>query len=139
MTEFELIQVEYMQKEYATNLMDNFYGSVAAMGDQATVIFTLIFGYLLVAHFVGQKLSRPQTVLLTICYLAMTIKLSVHTIIQGFLAEQFMNEYLLVIGREQGPPPALQAWLTIDTPVWYFVYIIASLYYMWSVRHPKTE
>ena len=139
MTEFEILQVEYMEKAYATSLIDNIYGPTAAMGDQATVIFTLIFGYLLVAHFMGSQLSRIQVLVLTICYLSMTIRLSIHTMFQAVVAGELQKELLNVLDVTLEVPVALQVWDKIDQPWWYFVYITASLYYMWSVRRQKPE
>jgi hypothetical protein len=95
---------------------------------------TLLFGYLMAAYFIGAKLTRVQVGIFTTLYLFWVVRLGVVLNIVLISSRITIGEMrkispdlLLAIPSIWGP----YAILTLLT--------LASLYFMWSVRHPKTE
>ncbi len=132
MTEFESFEKSYM-------LLDSMMSITSALHETSTIIFSLIFGYLLVAHFIGKSLSTAQTIILTVLYLSVTTRLALHSLYYLRLGNEAGRLFHEHIGDLPQPNVVEQTLWILDTPLWYYVYILASLYYMWSVRHPKTE
>jgi hypothetical protein len=132
MTEFESFEKGYM-------LLDSMMSITSALHEASTIIWSFIFGYLLVAHFIGKSLSTAQAVVLTVLYLSATLRLVNHSFHYLELGNEAGMLFFQHIGISPQPNFAEQAMWLSTTPAWYFLYISASLYYMWSVRHPKAE
>ncbi len=100
--------------------------------------FSLLFGYLLGAYFVGANLTRAQNVILTLLYLlTMMFNRSAFLIIQ--LGGKDL--YIGLMELNPGTRPNFlfaDAGIVIATAV-FGASIAASLYFMWRVRNPKTE
>jgi hypothetical protein len=110
--------------------------SIAAVG----LLVTLISGYLVVAYLVGAKLSRVQVTTVNILFAisAMSVTGSVwQNTYDNLLARHHAYTY---IPDMSGSVPTV---LIILTPsglalIWGCI-IIASLFFMWRIRHPKTQ
>ena len=106
--------------------------------DQAVNILevfgTLLFGYLMVAYFIGAQLTRVQVGILTTLYLFWVVRL-------GIVLNVITIGSQTIIGELRKISPDL----ILDIPSGWGPYAIltlltlASLYFMWSIRHPKTE
>ena len=69
MNEFELAEIELMKKSYFIELETVTQGYVSLVETEASILLSLIFGYLLVAHFIGNILSRTQVVIFNALYM----------------------------------------------------------------------
>jgi len=103
-----------------------------------TIMYTLLFGYLLVAHFAGKSLARPQALILTILYIVSFLT-TLGNMALNLTANMRMQSAMLDACPEceMNPFVSLQG-LTLITVV-NSTMLIASLYFMWSVRRHKTE
>lgn len=97
---------------------------------------SILFAYILVAYFAGKKLTHPQFVIVTILMLW-------HCSISLFqiqLNQQSLIEYHELIRPEWSARAVrngmIMKWVTGSGGV---MSILAALYFMWSVRHPKSE
>ena len=70
MTEFEIAQLEFMQAERSANLLNLVQTQGSLIQSDATFFTTLLFGYLLVAYFIGASLTRVQVIILNVLYIA---------------------------------------------------------------------
>ena len=107
------------------------------------IFATYLFGYLLVAYFIGSALSRPQVVILNFVYLLFT-GYQLLRIFAGIVFSDLQEEGLIEL-IEQSPGGASLdldflsfEWAVTLTTI-HFAAVVASLYFMWRVRHPKTE
>ena len=102
--------------------------------------FTLVSAYLVVAFLVGAKLSRVQNLLVTGLYFVWTV---------GIIQSQY-SASIQMIGITDQHLSSSSSFLSADVGtqtqagVYSFLVVqllglFASLYFMWSVRHPKTE
>ena len=95
---------------------------------------TVLFGYLIVAYFIGAKLSRVQAGIMTALYLFWLSRLG---IVLGVLA----NNANIILDEMRKISPILAVSIPSLLMLYFLLSILtfASLYFMWSVRHPKTE
>ena len=102
--------------------------------------FTLVSAYLVVAFLVGAKLSRVQNLIVTGLYFVWTV---------GIMQSQYSTS-IQMIGITDQLLSLSSSFLSADVGtqtqagVYSFLVVqllglFASLYFMWSVRHPKTE
>jgi hypothetical protein len=118
--------------------------------DNLTLFYSLLFGYLLAAYAIGQKLSRIQVSILTILYLAAVAynRFFGFIIFRESLLQQSVTDEMLK--ATSSPTLASAAILTPDLTsvqagmlafVMSFVAmaVLASLLFMWSVRHPRED
>lgn len=99
-----------------------------------TMFITVTFAYLVVAYFVGAQLSRLQVLIGSVLYLTAGASFWLGTITHSASFEALAHEYQDLI------PSRL--WLfpwSESTTVLFSGGILASLYFMWDVRQPKTE
>jgi hypothetical protein len=88
----------------------------------------------MVAYFIGAQLTRVQVGILTTLYLFWVVRL-------GAVLNLLWNSGQMTIGEVRKISPDL---LPAIPSVWgpytiLTLLTLASLYFMWSVRHPKTE
>jgi len=140
MNEFELAELAYMQKSHVLELEMVTQGYVATLQTEATILLSFIFGYLLVAHFIGKELTRVQMIIVNSLYLL--------TVISDLLVYKGLYESVTLSAKrmvDEGGRHVDQLAI-VGTPTGllfvvgaYALMIIASIYFMWSVRHEKPE
>lgn len=125
MTEYELL-----------DLMGN---TIDSMGSCFTIYLSIISGYLVVAYFIGDKLTLPQTVIIGILFI-----FGAGLQVCGIHAYQIAVQEFLTQKAEIAPLTDYQSAVLNNNGGTIFAVlmacgIIASLYFMWSCRHPKTK
>jgi hypothetical protein len=137
MTEFETAQLVYMQAERAGNLMSLIQTQGELIQNDATQFTTLIFGYLLVAYFIGSHLTKVQVVILNVLYIA-SVGSTVFQMVTGGLTAMGFLERFYEVSDNTRELSAMNADYLLFGVTLNIALILASLYFMWSVRHPKT-
>ncbi len=103
---------------------------------EETTFLTVLFGYLIAAYGLGAKVTRRQVMVFNAIYLV---------IICGLLYNMYdfweNVAYWVARAREAdfgitAEPPVLRGRLTVLACA---SMVLGSLYFMWSVRHPKTQ
>lgn len=137
MTEFELAQLQYMDIERQQGLIALMQAQGDSVSSGLTMWSTGLFGYLVVAYFVGGGLSRAQVTILNCLYIAVSTATLFMIFSNGLVLAGIAAKYSEVSGN---PPDIL------TSPLFSFIgaglntaCFLASLYFMWTVRHPKTE
>jgi hypothetical protein len=136
MTEYELADLEMSKNELLLHTVEMTDGNIE-------IFATFLFGYLLVAYLLGSALSRPQVVILNFVYLLFT-GYQLLRIFTGIVFSDLQEESLIDL-IEQSPGGASLdldflsfEWAVALTTI-HLAAVVASLYFMWHVRHPKTE
>jgi hypothetical protein len=104
------------------------------------ILITLMSGYLVVAYLVGEKLTRTQVSIVNSLYV-----ISALSVISGH--SQYTRESLLAGHQAHfsspdsfaAVDPAYLALVPVVLAVINISLIVSSLYFMWSVRHPRSE
>ena len=122
MTEYELVDVLI---SYNT----------AAMSALALYL-TTVSGYLIVAYLVGKSLAASQTVIVSVLFI-------VSALFYGYGAVGYLRRALLMVDELRTMNPGeyygVTPWLVFLIAGLCFAGILASLRFMWDIRHPKTE
>jgi len=111
------------------------YESMQALQTEETTFLTILFGYLLTSHFLGAKVSIIQLTVFNTIYIVLMSGLSFNMWIHwGATVSWF---------RGSGNSSPLEAITNgnvhmIVASLMHVSLLIASLYFMWSVRHSKT-
>ena len=102
-----------------------------------SIYISFTFGFLVMAFFVGSKLTRFQALVATGLYLIAAGAMALSTTIwlhAFFLAKDSNTTFLdtiSLLGNGQEWIPGISILL--------FLGVFISLYFMWDVRHPKTK
>jgi small-conductance mechanosensitive channel len=147
MSEFELAQLEFMQSEQLGNILSLIQGQSGLIANDMTNFTTVLFGYLIVAYFIGGHLTRTQLWILNTLYIATAISgmLIMLADLGGLLGYwQSANELAKEMGDEgvtsdRTVNTVLSGRFILGGMLLNITLILASLYFMWSIRHPKTE
>jgi len=134
MTEYEIADLAVSTQELFWQQAQTLQGTLEQAFNALEYFGTLLFGYLMVAYFIGAKLTRVQVGIFTTLYLFWVVRL-------GVVLNIVLISSQMTIGEMRKISPDL---ILHDPPVWgpyaiLALLTLASLYFMWSVRHPKTE
>lgn len=141
MTEFELASLTLYKAEAVRQQIEIVQGLAASLETKFNGFTTLLFGFVLVAYFAGKNLSRNQVTILTVLYLA-TIAQYVVTYLLSGLGIVSATAQLAELNHDN---PGHLTDIIASTSRYYFGMavqvscVLASLYFMWSVRHPKSD
>jgi len=97
---------------------------------------TVTSAYLIVAYLAGAKLTKSQTGIISTLYIALAITLLTGLYAWVFRGNHYSSELMTLDSRASAyyvhaVPIILTAVLTAG--------MLASLKFMWDIRHPKTE
>ena len=137
MSEFELLQLEYMEYDRQQGLIGLIQSQAELISNDATMMSTLLFGYLVVAYFVGGHLTKPQSIIFSSLYVAGFLASTFSVTNSALVAVGLQARFVEVSGATETPtltPMFVLLGVTLNMSM-----LLASLYFMWSVRHPKTE
>jgi hypothetical protein len=114
------------------------YSAYSLSSDGAAIYFTLVTAYIVASYVVGDKLSTAQMLIISALYVVWSLGLINVQYTQILAVTGFQRE-LSALG---GSPLLIQQNTQVAT--WGFIGVqisgmLASLYFMWSIRHPKTE
>ncbi len=127
MGEARMPEAEMIQATQAT------WGNTISL---VAIVITLMSGYLVAAYLVGSQLSRPQVVIVNTLYLLLSTfllmsiyNLSIRATEMAAIAIEMSDKRILTP----------QLWLPMGMISIFSFCLVASLKFMWDVRHPKRE
>jgi uncharacterized transporter YbjL len=133
MTEYEIAdlavstqEIFFQQWELGLGMGDRAFDLVQQFGN-------LLFGYLIVAYFVGAQLTRVQSAILTALYLFWQVRLCLLLYGVGINGNILLGEMRKISPDFDPSVASVLAAITLLSCL-----ALASLYFMWSIRHPKT-
>ena len=100
---------------------------------ETTTMMTLLFGYLLLAYFVGKSLSNTQSMIVTGLYIVAFV-ITLGNIVTGVLASAAMAAPFKDLCPECTLNPMSSPAGAVLVLLINLAMLIASLYFMWSVR-----
>ncbi len=125
MTEYELTDVMY-------NIFSN-------MNEAAVMYFTLVSAYIGMSFLIGKKLTRFQLVIINVLYITWVIGV-INTVYSGLAnaleVTQALDSMNAIITNQGSEIISISIYSFMAVQ---FGGIIASLLFMWSVRHPNSE
>jgi hypothetical protein len=103
-----------------------------------TTMFAILSGCLLVAYFVGKELPTKQVLILSSLYIV-GIFATLANLLGNALSAVAINGALLRVCPECETSPLTSVEGVALVMVVNVAMVSASLYFMWSIRNPKTE
>lgn len=118
-------------------LRELLFATFEQMDSSATMYFTLVSAYLIVSFVAGAKLTRPQLTIVTTLYVLWVLGTvnTMYSMLSGALSLETALEQVnstFDFGGGVGTSLTVHGFLAVQIGG-----LIASLYFMWSVRHPK--
>ena len=110
--------------------------TMTAVSPLVTNLATVIFAYLVVAWFVGSRLSRGQAALISLVFIFFggLSAFTMHTRLERAL---YYQQALASMNPEAAG--SLNGGVIIFISAVMVALLLACLLFMWQVRHPKTE
>jgi hypothetical protein len=99
------------------------------------VFLSLVSGYLVTAYMVGSELSRIQVRLLTLLFLVVVAVLT-----WSMSAYAYWGDVFTTMARGEDVERSVmdsQSWLPALSAAINVLTVVACLFFMWNVRHPK--
>ena len=134
MTEYEIADLAVSTQELLWLQSQVLQGNLQQAFNTLEYFGTLLFGYLMVAYFIGAQLTRVQVVILTTLYLFWVVRLGVMMNLVFISSHNTIDEMRKVSPDLIIPIPSFWGPYSL-----LFLMTLASLYFMWSIRHPKEE
>lgn len=142
MTEYEIADLAFSEAMQIQGYWQMFQGIVDSMGDITQQFMTVLFAFIAAAYFVGTDLTKRQAMIFTTLYTLWQLwTIMVHTV-RGV----GLRETLAVVPRETAINETARQIQTVMPQVigvtsflLLMAALAASLYFMWDIRHPKTE
>ena len=117
------------------DLMMSWYG---VMGQDSTMYLALVSGYLLVAYSIGSNLTFSQVAIINV-FFTVWAGMHVASLISEMGAVMEIQAKLIELGAFSFQSPQESSRIILLFATIQSGGIIAALYFMWSVRHTKTE
>lgn len=105
-------------------------------GDAMVSCTTVIFGYLLMAYYIGKRLTVLQNTIITALFLVFAGWQTYGMIMYFDRAAQLTT---FVSDQYRSPHADNMAWLPGTSGVIFSLILVACLKFMWDIRHSKTE
>jgi hypothetical protein len=122
MTEYELVDVLISYNTAALSAM--------------ALYLTTVSSYLIVAYLAGKNLATSQVVIISVLFI-------VFGLLFGYAAFAYMRRGLLMADELRTMNPGefvgISPWIVFLATGVLFAGILASLRFMWEIRHPKSE
>ncbi len=134
MTEYEIADLAVSTQELFIQQWQLGQGAAERVFDLTQQFGNLLFGYLIVAYFVGAKLTKVQLAILNVLYLIWQLRIFVTLSIVSGNADILLGEMRKISPELTPDAPSVSSAFALLT-----ILILASLYFMWSIRHPKKE
>lgn len=118
-------------------ILDLMANESAQSATQFTLYLSVLFAYLVTAYFVGARLTVTQVFILSSLYIFVNAAQSWGMHLTMSRVEELLNkkaEISPLTEWEQGYAAYGNIWAIAMV-----IGVLASLYFMWGVRHPKTE
>jgi hypothetical protein len=142
MTEYELADLAYSKQAEIHGLSNILLSMLSLIADNISHYMTVLFGYIAAAYFVGSDLKRAQLWVFTGLYIFWQVWIIVLLVVRGVgvrLTNERLGELMLGAPRADDIPAGAASWLSGSLVLALLAALAASLYFMWTVRHPKAE
>jgi len=138
MTEYEIADLAASKAFEIQGGVSLFQTAITMMTDLIQQYMNILFAYVIAAYFIGANLGRRQVWVLTTLYVLFQTWMIVAIAGRGYFLGLIVEKLQEVQGYSSALV-ALPAVLRATSIALLVATLFASLYFMWSTRHPKTE
>jgi hypothetical protein len=142
MTEYEIADLAISNQAYIIDMAASFQEQIASRDALTQQFMTVLFAYLAAAYFIGATLSRKQAWIFSVLYFVWQAWTIIMHSVRGVGVRITMEKLKeLVDFGAQGTALSdiMPQIISITQFTLLTAALAASLYFMWDVRHKKTE
>ena len=137
MTEYEIADLAASRAFEIQGQVSLFQVQIAIVADGIQQFMSILFGYIAAAYFIGANLGGRQAWVFTTLYVMWQVWMILAIGARSYLLE-LIAESLQEI-TDNSALAGLPSAISLAALSLLLAGLFASLYFMWSVRHPKTE
>ena len=138
MTEYEIADLAASKVFQLQGLGSMLQVQIGSISDGIQQFMTILFSYMAAAYFVGAKLEKRQVWIFTALYVLWQVWTIAAVVSRGIVLGLIQGRFVEVQGSGT-PVDAVPIVLRTMSTTLLVGALLASLYFMWSVRRPKTE
>jgi len=139
MTEYEIADLAASKAFEIQGSVSLFQVQIASIGDAIQQFMYALFAFLVAAYFVGAGLNRRQTWIFTGVYTMWQIWTLSVVASRSYLLNEISGGLAQLVDSPK-PLLAYLPWVLSITSLFLLtIALIASIYFMWSVKHPENE
>ncbi len=138
MTEYEIADLAASKVFQLQGLASMLQVQIASIGEGIQQFMTILFAYMAAAYFVGAKLDRTQAWIFTTLYILWQAWTIAATMARGVFMALIEARFVEL----QGSGTALESVpvvLRMSASTLLIAALLASLYFMWTIRHPRIQ
>jgi hypothetical protein len=139
MTEYEIADLALSKAMQLQGAVSQIQVQMGIVSDGIQLFMAVLFGFLAAAYFIGAQLERLQALIFSGLYLLWQIWTLAAISTRGVVMLELVAKVAELRGSSEvwsaNVPQSLVVGLMLILPG----ALCASLYFMWSVRHPKKE
>jgi hypothetical protein len=138
MTEYEIADLAASKVFEIQGGISLFHTATSMLTDIVLQYMNILFAYIIAAYFIGANLGRRQVWILTTLYVLFQTWMIVTFAARGHMVLKVGEALQELLGPSE-VSMVLATALTITSVALLVAALFASLYFMWTVRDPKTE
>jgi hypothetical protein len=138
MTEYEMADLAASKVFEIQGGISLFQTATSMLTDIVLQYMNILFAYIIAAYFIGANLGKRQVWILTTLYVLFQTWMIAVFVTRGYLSGLILEDLLELQGGSVASLAPSSAFRTIFAAL-LVAALFASLYFMWSVRHPKAE
>ena len=132
MTEYEIADLALSTQAILWQQLQMAQGMADRISNFVQSFSNLLFGYLIVAYFVGAQLTKVQAGILTTLYLFWLVRLVFAFNLISTFAQTTLDEMKNISPDFSPVIPSVWGMYSL-----LLCLTLGSLYFMWTIRHPK--
>jgi hypothetical protein len=139
MTEYEIADLAASKATQLQGLVSLIQVQLASLTEGVQQFMTILFAYLAAAHFVGARMDRIQVWLFTVLYVFWQAWTITSTATRGVVLGELQQRFYQVAEVERQSLGSMPEILRTSVAALLIAALLASLFFMWRVRHTKPE
>jgi len=139
MTEYEIADLALSKAMQLQGAVSQVQVQQGTIGDGIQLFMAVLFGFLAAAYFIGADLERRQALIFSGLYILWQIWTLAAISARGFLMLELTENVAELRGSSGVLDANLPQFLIVSLMLILPAALYASLYFMWSVRHPRRE
>ena len=137
MTEYEIADLALSREFYLQDLVSLMFTVLSSRGDLAQQFMTVLFAYITAAYFIGARLDRRQMWIFSTLYVFWQCWTLTALYIRNTTIRGLFDEYHSLADENESGAELILTTLQAGSLTLLIAALLASLLFMWSVRHPK--
>ena len=138
MTEYEIADLAASRAFEIQGVWSLLQTQMSMVTDILQQYMSILFGYIVAAYLIGANLSRRQVWIFTTLYIMWQVWMIMIMIGRSVLTAQFAENLRELVDTTTPLTTTIPVFIVTSSAL-LAAALFASLYFMWSIRHPRTE